>query len=96
MRAKISGANEFGTANDYCRHCEAERQAPFLSQNASATEAWLSQLSRMAEREARAILAETEPTPRLSDWTMVLPLDCVPAQSEMGSCIIDALRAFVS
>jgi len=65
-KAYLSGPNEFGTANDYCRYCEAERQAPLLSQNASATEAWQSQLCRMALAEARAILAETEP--RAESW----------------------------
>jgi hypothetical protein len=100
MLAKLSGPNEFGTANDYRRHVAAETEFPALRQNASATEAWHACKSRMAEREARAILAVSSPETRHS--STYSPVSYYPPYShrsergQMHDALASSLSAFLA
>lgn len=100
MRAFMSGPNEWGTANDYCRHCAASEEFPALRYNASATEAWISAKQRIAEGEARAILAETEAV--LGDYKACysslayLRSSRMPLNMRIASDLAEALAAFVN
>ena len=108
MHAKMSGPNEWGTANDYVRHCAAEEVAPGLRVNASAYELREQTLRRMAEAEVRAILAETEPESRAvgishrSTAYVSLPVltwerraSALCGVGSVAAALVDALRSFV-
>lgn len=100
MRAFMSGPNEFGTANDYCRHCAAENEFPGLRQNASATEAWIASKARLAEREARAILANVKPSEgwpvSTSEWDSEQPVWNLAPWQLRGACYRDAAEALAA
>ena len=91
MRAFLSGPNEFGTANDYCRRVACELEWPALAYNASATEAWVSSKQRLALREAEAILAATEPYGPDSGH---MPLEALDTRVS-GEALADSLAAFL-
>jgi len=93
MLARLSGPNRFGTANDYCRHVAAEAEFPALRQNASATEAWHACKSRMAEREARAILALAQPDQGVMRFH---PLTLPPLHTPYGDALASSLSAFLA
>jgi len=106
MRVKMSGPNEWGTANDYVRHCAAEDVAPGLRVNASAYELREQTLQRMAEREARAIMAETEPmgddyyagrtTMHSAVYMNARTLGHGTALAEAQGALAESLRAFLA
>ena len=95
MRAYMSGPNEWGTANDYVRHCAAEEVAPGLRVNASAYELREQTLQRMAEREARAIMAETEPSVDFATFHVPARGGCYIADDEMQAALAESLRTFL-